>query len=336
MTHPNAAVVTVVSLVVIGAFHRPSRRSMTTLAVVLAGAAVVSSPWWLVDLVRFGAAPLLSAAGTGSRAGPLLGVYRLLTLDFAEEPFLPWITALGALGLAWSLARHRPLLPAWLVAVVLLDTNAAPTDATIPLALLAATGMVDVVAPRLAGAAAAASSAATGPDLLRSRPVRLSLLALLGVTFLGALYAPIVDGSPDHAVPPDVRASMAWVAANTPPQATFAVVAGRNADQVSEWFPALTGRTSVATIQGYEWLGSQRWWRQYDMNVDLQACTTGTDACLTAWMRQYGVSPTYVYLPKGRLTGPLSPADCCSGAAPDPRRVPGVCRGVRRTRSVDL
>jgi hypothetical protein len=311
MTHPNAAMVTVVSLTVIAGLHRPSRRSVIILGFALAGAAIASAPWWLVDLTRFGVAPLVSAVGTGSRVGPLSGIYRLLTFNFTEEPFLPWIAALGTLGIAYSLARHRWLAPTWLAALMLLDTNAAATDATIPLALLAAVGFIDVVAPALASVSRAAADTAADAGLLRSRPVRLSLVVLAGVAFLGAVYRPI-DASPDHVVPADVRASMAWIAANTPPTATFAVVAGLSADQVSEWFPALAGRRSVATIQGYEWLGSQRWWRQYDLDTSLQACSGATDSCLTAWMRQYRVAPTYVYLPKGRLTGPLSPADCCS------------------------
>ena len=314
MTHPNAALVTVVSLVVLATLRRPSRRSLVTLAFVLAGAVVASTPWWLVDLLRFGAGPLVSAAGTGSQAGPLAGVYRLLTFDFAEEPFMPWITGLAVLGLAWSLARRRFFLPAWLVAIIILDATAAPTDSTFPLALLAAVGMVEVVAPRLAGVAGAAADL-VGPEFLQSRPVRLALVALLGLTFLGGLFRPIQAGSPDQVLGSDVRASMAWVAASTPAQATYAVVTGRFwfSDQVSEWFPALTDHASVATVQGYEWLGSSRWWRQQDMNADLQSCATAANGCLTAWMQKYGVTPTYVYLPKGRIDGVLSADDCCPG-----------------------
>jgi hypothetical protein len=313
LTHPNAAAVTVVSLVMLAAFRRPWRRSWATLAVVLAGAAVVSAPWWLVDLLRFGVAPLVSAAGSGSQIGPLTGVYRLITFDFAEEPFLPWITGLAAVGLAWSLARRRFLVPAWLAAILLLDPNAAPTDATIPLAMLAAVGLVQVVLPALAGAVDG-GRARTGPDLLRTRPVRLTLLTVLGLAFLGALFRPIQDGSPDHVLPADVRSAMTWVAARTPAQATFVVITGRvwYSDDVSEWFPELTDRTSVATVQGYEWLGGQRWWRQQGANDDLQACAVAANACLTAWMHKYGVTPTYVFLPKGRIGGPLSAADCCA------------------------
>jgi Dolichyl-phosphate-mannose-protein mannosyltransferase len=313
MTHPNAALVTVVSLAALAALGRPSRRSLVTLAIVLAGAAVVSAPWWLVDLLRFGAAPLLSAAGAGSQLGPVAGVVRLLAFDFAEEPFLPWITALGAAGLAWCLARRRFLLPVWLVAVLLVDATAAPTDATIPLALLAAIGLVDIVLPALAHAATVASDASGGLALLGSRPARLTLIVVAGLAFLGATYRPLEVSSMDHTLPSDVRASMAWVAANTPADATFAVVTGRDwfSDNVSEWFPALAGRRSVATVQGYEWLGNSGWWRRQDLDADLQACAAGTDTCLATWMRRYGVAPAYVYLPKGQIGGPLSAGDCC-------------------------
>jgi hypothetical protein len=315
LSHPNAALVTVVSLVVLALLRRPSRRAVLDLVLVLAGAAVVAAPWWLVDLLRFGAAPLLSAAGAGSQLGPIAGAFRLLTFDFAEEPFLPWITALGAVGLAWCLARRRFLLPVWLVAILLVDATAAPTDATIPLALLAALGLVEVVLPALASVASSVADTSGGLALLASRPARLALVVVTGLAFLGAIYRPLDVPSTDHTLPVDVRSSMAWVAAHTPADATFAVVTGRDwyADEVSEWFPALAGRRSVATVQGYEWLGSSGWWRQQDLNADLQACSTAADACFAAWMQQYGVTPMYVYLPEGRVGGPLSAQDCCGG-----------------------
>jgi hypothetical protein len=315
LSHPNAALVTVVSLVVLAALRRPSGRAALDLTLVLAGAAIVASPWWLVDLLRFGAAPLLSAAGAGSQLGPVAGVVRLLTFNFAEEPFLPWITALGAAGLAWCLARRRFLLPVWLVAILLVDATAAPTDATIPLALLAALGAVEVVLPALANVASSVAEASGGLALLRSRPARLALIVVTGLAFLGAIYRPLDVSSTDHTLPVDVRSSMAWVAAHTPADATFAVVTGRSwyADEVSEWFPALAGRRSVGTVQGYEWLGSSGWWRQQDLNADLQACAAAADACLSGWMQRYGLEPAYVYLPKGEVGGPLSAQDCCGG-----------------------
>ena len=315
MTHPNAALVTIVSLIVLAALRRPARRGAWNLLLVLAGATVVAAPWWLVDLLRFGDGPLISAAGAGSQVGPIAGVVRLLTFNFADEPFMPWITALGAVGLAWCLARRQLLLPVWLVAILLIDATAAATDATITLALLAGVGMVEVVLPQLARVADAAADTTPGPALLGSRPVRVTLVAVTCLAFLGAIYSPLQASSMDHTLSADARSSMVWVAAHTRADATFVVVTGRAwyADEVSEWFPALTGRQSLATVQGYEWLGNTGWWRQQDLNANLQVCSVEADACLTAWRQQYGSLPSYIYLPKGRIAGPLSADDSCAG-----------------------
>jgi hypothetical protein len=143
--------------------------------------------------LRCRAARLRGRHGQPGRAD-LAGVYRLLTFNFAEEPFMPWITGLAALGLAWSLARRHFFLPAWLVAVVLLDATAAPTDSTIPLALLAAVGLLEVVLPRLARRAGRDRGLGR-PGAPGSRPVRLDLMALLGLAFLGGLFRPIQAGS---------------------------------------------------------------------------------------------------------------------------------------------
>ena len=145
------------------------------------------------------------------------------------------------------------------------------------------------------------------------------------LTLLAALFRPIQDTSPDHVLSPDVRAAMSWADRTMPASATFVVVTGEgwDLDAVGEWFPALAKRSSVATVQGYEWMGTPRLWLQHDLNADLQACATATDTCLVAWMRRYDLTAPYVFLPKGPLAGPLSATDCCSALRDTLRTAPG-------------
>ena len=43
-------------------------------------------------------------------------------------------------------------------------------------------------------------------------------------------------------------------------------------DRSAEWFPALTGRVSVNTVQGYEWAGGSQFARRVAASQELRAC----------------------------------------------------------------
>jgi len=121
-----------------------------------------------------------------------------------------------------------------------------------------------------------------------------------------------VDSSPLHALSEESRQAISWVARNTPEDSRFLVIKGAGSpwtDSLSEWFPALTKRASLGTVQGYEWLGKSRYERQQDRYEELQACASQSVRCLEKWARQVSPTFSYVYVAK-------SPAgdhgDCCS------------------------
>jgi hypothetical protein len=98
----------------------------------------------------------------------------------------------------------------------------------------------------------------------------------------------------------DEREAMLWVARHTPTTSRFLVVTkyGFWEDRISEWFPVLAERLSLATVQGYEWIPNafyQRW-KRFDA---LQDCATQDVSCLERWGTQSDVSFTHVYIRKG-------------------------------------
>jgi hypothetical protein len=48
------------------------------------------------------------------------------------------------------------------------------------------------------------------------------------------------------------------------------------------------------------------------MYRQLQNCAVATATCLESWANGWGLDEVYVFLPKGRLFGPDSRADCCT------------------------
>ena len=92
---------------------------------------------------------------------------------------------------------------------------------------------------------------------------------------------------------------MAWVRENTDESDTFLVITGDTnwtTDRTSEWFPALTGRTSLGTFQGYEWLGKEQSDEQAERAVRLQQCAYRDPYCIEQWARSGDLTFSYVYL----------------------------------------
>jgi hypothetical protein len=152
--------------------------------------------------------------------------------------------------------------------------------------------------------------------LTRYTPAQRTVLyGLLTFGLLSSSAATFAHDSPLRAISPGNRDLMAWTKANTPPDARFAVVAGNDFwanDATSEWFPYLAGRVSVGTVQGYEWLGPNRFADQLQAHEDLNRCQSV--ACLNAWSEEYQVQFDYVLAGRSPFEGYAvdEDADCCA------------------------
>jgi hypothetical protein len=106
---------------------------------------------------------------------------------------------------------------------------------------------------------------------------------------------------------------MTWILEQTEPQARFivATVVDWGGDEISEWFPAVAQRQSVATVQGSEWLGRAGFRSQRERNRAVISCTLSTDRCMAQWAASEGLVDAWLFIPKGQVNGPLSPGDCC-------------------------
>jgi hypothetical protein len=288
-------------------------RALAYAAAVTTGVIALTAPWWGTVISIHGLDPFLAAGRTGSQS--LLAPTRFLFLDYTDEPFLPVLAALGILGFLASLAGGRYLLPAWLVVVFILDPRKAPTYASIPLAMLSAEVTLGLLVPAL--------------QQLRwpSRPSRVAaMLPSLVVVYcmLSATAAAVVITSTLKIHAPAEVEAMRWAGQNTPPDARFLVMVGREPgpwiDVRSEWFPALSGRVSLATVQGSEWLpGESGMDRSVDRYDSLQMCVDRDAGCLAAWAGDNGRPFTHVYLAKPtelaaleESHGRLLQRDCCA------------------------
>ncbi len=316
LSHPQAAEFMGVSTLVLLLAYGRSLVGFRN--AVLAGllSIVLSSPWWLTVVAAHGIAPFVSGGQTGINL--IATAYYLLTFQFTDEPYLPILAVLGFLGLLSELAARRFLLPGWLILLFVVDERFAGTASMVPMAMLGAIGLVDVVFGRLLGLRAAGSDDAGAlwpPAVVRDRFGRLALGGALAVGVIGAIMASTVGGSPIQVMPVQNRTTMAWIAANTPPATRFMVVTGVGwfIDANGEWFPVLADRVSLGTLQGYEWLGKDQWLNQGTRNDSLAACATETAKCITTWASTNDATDAWIYLPRQTSADWQARDDCCPG-----------------------
>lgn len=93
------------------------------------------------------------------------------------------------------------------------------------------------------------------------------------------------------------REAMQWVKENTSKDSEFLVISGEQTafcDLTGEWFPALTERRSLSTVQGNEWLLGNNFAENLAQIQSLQGCIDEELACLDKNSAQFAFD--YVYI----------------------------------------
>jgi hypothetical protein len=286
LSHPEAAVYTLVSALLF--WIMLSRRWMGFVNSVFVAliTLVVSAPWWITVIHYHGLAPLISAASTGQRSAAVL---HLLFFRFTEEPYATLVAILALAGIAFCLVRREYLLPVWMVIPFIVAGRSAVNAAMIPLAMLAAIGLVDGILLALQWFGRSnqvedrvQAMGMNDPDGQVSSYER-NLLFYVLFFLVFSTYEFGLQLSSATLYQPD-REAMLWVRKNTAPAARFLILTGTSSvacDPVMEWFPALTGRRSIDTIQGTEWTQGNNFGNFIRSSYAAQACMNGEAAtCL--------------------------------------------------------
>ncbi|HET6597609.1 MAG TPA: glycosyltransferase family 39 protein [Anaerolineales bacterium] len=289
MSHPEAAVHMIASVILLWAMLGRSRSSFAHLVGAGAVTLIVSMPWWATVIRFHGIAPFLSAVQTGQKG---LAVLNLISFDFTEEVFATLIAILGLIGLARCLIEKKYLLPIWLASPFIVEGRSAVLPAAIPLAMLAAIGLIDILLPVLAHTATPGREGSEKVSFLESG----ILIYVLFYLFLSA-YQFGAQLSTSSLSPSD-RDAMDWVYAHTPKDSRFLVLTGTNSiscDIVMEWFPALADRRSIHTVQGTEWTQGANFAPYVRSTYAAQACLTEGDVkCLDEALSRSAYDYLYV------------------------------------------
>ncbi|MCX7608642.1 MAG: glycosyltransferase family 39 protein [Anaerolineales bacterium] len=289
LTHPERALHAATTGALFWLWLDRSKSGVLRALIIGGGSLLVSTPWWSVVLARYGAGTLFLASQAG---GPRWLFWApLLQLDFTDES-VPLTALLAAFGMFLAWKNGQRLLTLWFILTFLTDPRSAPHIVGVQTCLLAALALSKSLFPALTG----------------EQPWETLLASRRGKIFFGYLIAILIFNVQSnlltlqqrYVLPPVDRQAIAWVAAQTAPKSRFLALGWEKIPGFSpllEWFPALSERTNIATIQGREWLPGKA---NFNLRVrtfpDLYACLDQTIACLEDWATQHQETFEYIYL----------------------------------------
>lgn len=292
LSHTEAPIYTIAIAIYIWAMKSRSQKGLLHGVLIAIGVLVLCAPWYGWIIYQHGLAPLISASQAGFHS--IWSVLRLINIDFVtEEPYLDLLGVLSILGMAILVAKRSFFIPGMLIVIYLSQPRSAHTIGNIPLAMAAGVFIGEILIPAIAKIQESVNK--------QNSKFRRSLTPFLFVLIPYLLSNSIFYGfrlSEMH-VSKSERNAMQWVANHTPKDSKFLVITGEPSgfcDSTSEWFPTLTNRQSLATLQGNEWLKGSNFGAFAGDIQNLQACGKNGLECLIQEADHFDSNFDYLYI----------------------------------------
>lgn len=294
LSHPETGLHTAASAVVFLLFFGRNKKGLLKSLLVAGLILVVTAPWWGTILVHNGITPFIAAGKTGVYS--VAGILQIFQSDITHEAGLQIIGALALIGLFWQLAERKYFVPVWALVIFFSEPRSAPLFLCPCVAIIASSALVGIMQifnrKTIPSLAVGSESHPLSGRVSQGFFILLSvfwIISSMGTNF-ALLNTTTLTNSDKNAFD--------WIKNNTSNQSKFLVLTGNAPlnDPVSEWFPALTGRTSVATVQGHEWDVKNSFEVLLSQSVNVQKCISQTFQCVEGWAEDNHTIFDYVYI----------------------------------------
>jgi hypothetical protein len=293
LSHPAWALHAIVASILLFWFFGKDKQGIVLSAIVALGVLVLTSPWWMTVLQHHGLTALINASQvTHSR---LLFWTVFFALSFTGE-YTPVIAVFGIIGFFMYFAKKDYFLIMWVLLCLFIDPRGGLPVSIFPFSIMAVTVFTDGIAPRLLSA----NTGTPSPELWMDALKIISGKLFFGFFILLFVYNAFqVSNTLSHQVlgAEEIKA-IEWVREKTNSNSRFLIFDEQGNPLLSpltEWFPALAERRSIATIQGTEWLaGKNHYNNQYTVIMDIHQCLYREVECI--YKLQDGLPDQYDYI----------------------------------------
>jgi hypothetical protein len=295
--HPESAIHTVaVALAFFFILGRSKKTLIKSLAIV-GLVLILTSPWWIQVVIVHGFDPFLSAGSTGFyELGSFLS---LLIFDFSGEIGLTSIGFLGLIGLFLSISRKQLLLPVWLIVTYVIEPRSGPLYMAPAMSVLAATTIL-VLSRQIGKAFLKSGSASENPFAPLPNKILLTLLVIQWSFSSAFTMNQLIT---TQTLKQSDLAAIKWVKENTSDDSQFLILTGLRSfrDPLAEWYPTLTQRESITTVQGKEWKKDVDFFKILETNSDFQMCAFHRSQCIENWVDDNQMEYDYIIIRASNL-----------------------------------
>lgn len=285
LSHPQTALHAALGGALIFIFYGRNKRGIISALGVALGVALLTAPWWVTVLSRYGIQPFISAGQTSQRT--LASYLEILRFDgLGDTLFIPTLL-LAFTGIWMMLKRQEFFLITWAILAYLVDPRGGEGIALLSLSMLAGMGLLKL------SALISRSDGEQAEVMFMKRGVQ---LLVFGLIFYFILAASIFDFQLVNTSLKSADLKMIeWVNTNIEDKKTFLLATGREfsmSDPMQEWFPALTNQYSATTMQGLEWTYGENFFQWYEQLIAFQHCADVN--CVSEWCARNGVGYDYL------------------------------------------
>lgn len=284
LSHTEAPIYTIALALFIWVMKSRSLKGILNGAIIALGVLAIASPWYGMIIYRHKFELFRSISQTGAHS--FNAIFKMLNISFlTEEPYLGLLGTLGILGIAVLMVKKEYFIPLMLPVIFLAQPRSAHVMGNIPLAMAAGFFIVEIVLPGLS------------KIQVNNKKIAPFFIVVGIYLFSNSMYYGI--NLSNKIVSEPERTAMGWIGQNTPIDSKFLIISGdQNAfcDPINEWFPSLTNRESLTTVQGSEWLLGDGFGRNMAQVHKLQGCIDEGLACFESESSKLGKQFDYVYI----------------------------------------
>lgn len=293
LSHPEWVVFEIYSITLsLFFFYKKRKNTILLISYIFCLCMILTSAWWVNILQRKQLTAFIEAIFTGTTT--TLNISQLLPFHFG----IVIISILLIFGtIFWSIIRFKKIglfLFSWLILICFVRLRSLNTHLAIPLSLMMSYSIYAIKEYSIDRIHVFFPTR----DVLAFRIFLYYFISIAVTVYLSFLLI-TVPLETTQAVNIDDRIAMNWIKNNTARTSKFIVVTDETRwwlDMVNEWFPAITKRKSILTVQGSEWLGVGTFQNTVKRGLLVKDCNRKEISCFVNLAKKNHIKYTHLYI----------------------------------------